>query len=322
MNSMEQPPAIGTPVKGLYSIVVPVYNSEKSLQELCQRIAAVFDRVLNRPFEILMIDDGSRDNSWGVMQQLHQTDTRVHAVQLARNFGQHPALMCGFSLAKGEFVITLDDDLQHPPEEIPKLIEALDAHPEVDVVIGDYQSKQHSWLRNLGTHTMNAVSSRIFDKPTSLRLTSFRLMRASVAAELSAIRVARPRVGQLLLLVTRRIINVEVRHDPRHYGRSGYTFGRLAKDFWLNIICNSTFPLQAISFIGLLSACLSFCLSVYYVVRYFFVGVSIQGWTTLVVICLFHFGLILLAVGMVGRYLLQILKQTQAMPLYVIRRCE
>ncbi len=303
----------------LYSIVVPVYNSEKSLRELHGQIATVFEQSIVRAFELLLIDDGSSDASWNVMQELRSHDPRVRIFRMARNFGQHPALMCGFANVRGDFVVTLDDDLQHPPEEIAKLVAALDAHPEIDVVIGNYETKQHSWIRNLGTRMMNTVSSRIFSKPTTLRLTSFRAMRASVASEIAAMRVARPRIGQLLLLVTRRIVNVEVRHEPRHYGRSGYTFGRLLKDFVLNIVCNSTFPLQAISVVGSISALLSFGLAVYYVARYFTVGIAVQGWTTLIVVCLFHFGLLLLAVGLIGRYLLQILLQTRFVPLYVVR---
>ena len=105
----------------LYSIVVPVYNSEKTLEELYTRIRDVFDHTMKENFELILVDDSSRDNSYEVMEKLHKADSRVKIIQMAKNFGQHPALLCGFSFAKGDFIITMDDDLQHRPEEIPKM---------------------------------------------------------------------------------------------------------------------------------------------------------------------------------------------------------
>ena len=109
----------------LYSVVVPVYNSEHTLDELYRRLSDVFDHVLKRDFELLLVDDGSKDKSWEIMKKLRAKDSRVKLFQMSRNFGQHPALLCGFHYVKGDFVITMDDDLQHPPEELPKMISVM-----------------------------------------------------------------------------------------------------------------------------------------------------------------------------------------------------
>ena len=144
----------------LYSVVVPVYNSEHTLEDLHRRLVKVFDEELKLPFELLLVDDSSKDRSFEVMKKLREEDKRVHIFQMARNFGQHNALLCGFHYVEGDFVITMDDDLQHPPEELPKMIRYLDEHEEIDVVLGRYQNRKHSFFRRLGT----SVSSRFTTK--------------------------------------------------------------------------------------------------------------------------------------------------------------
>ena len=135
----------------LYSVVVPVYNSEHTLEELYERLCGVFDRRLREDFELLLVDDGSKDRSYEVMKSIRERDRRVKIFQMARNFGQHPAILCGLHYVSGDFVITMDDDLQHPPEEIPKLIGALEGRDDVDVVVARYVGRQHNAVRRLGT---------------------------------------------------------------------------------------------------------------------------------------------------------------------------
>ena len=306
----------------LYSVVVPVYNSEKTLEELYQRLCHMFDETLRLGFELVLVDDSSKDHSYEKMQELHRRDKRVKIIQLSRNYGQHSALLCGFHYAQGDAVITMDDDLQHPPEEIPKLIRMLEEHPELDVVIGKYASKKHLPVRTFGTYLMNRVSSSIFHKDPNLQLTSFRIMRKFIVEALLGLHVDFPRIGHLLLLVSNRIGNVQVEHDSRKYGKSGYTFKRLVRDFFGNILTNSSFPLVVVRNIGILSFIVSVFLGFYYFFRYLIYGVSIQGWTTLVLLMLSYSGLILLAIGIVGEYLMRILKETKKMPNYTVRQCE
>lgn len=306
----------------LYSVVVPVYNSEHTLEELYSRIRAVFDERIERDFELILVDDGSKDHSYEKMQELHKRDGRVKIVQMAKNFGQHPALLCGFSYAKGDFIITMDDDLQHPPEEIPKLVSVMDERDDVDVIIAKYEGRQHNVIRRLGTWVSVYATSKMLKKPRDLEITSFRLIRKFVVDAIVKMNVHLPQIGNLLVQTSNRIINVPVQHDARKYGKSGYSFGRLVKDLIYDITTNSAFPLIVVRDLGIVSFVISMILGLYYLVRYFMFGVSVEGWTTLVLILLAYNGIVLLSIGIIGAYLMHILDESKKMPNYVERRKE
>lgn len=306
----------------LYSVVVPVYNSEHTLEELYSRVRAVFDETIERDFELILVDDGSKDHSYEKMQELHKRDGRVKIVQMAKNFGQHPALLCGFSYAKGDFIITMDDDLQHPPEEIPKLVSAMDERDDVDVIIAKYEGRQHNVIRRLGTWVSVYATSKMLKKPRDLEITSFRLIRKFVVDAIVKMNVHLPQIGNLLVQTSNRIINVPVQHDARKYGKSGYSFGRLVKDLIYDITTNSAFPLIVVRDLGIVSFVISMILGLYYLVRYFMFGVSVEGWTTLVLILLAYNGIVLLSIGIIGAYLMHILDESKKMPNYVERRKE
>lgn len=159
----------------------------------------------------------------------------------------------------------------------------------------------------------------IFKLDPNLRFSSFRIVRALTVKSILDIQMERPRVGQLLIQMSNKVINVTVNHDPRKYGKSGYTYSRLMKDLISNVMNNSALPLQWISYLGFFSAGMSFILAGYYLYRYFFIGVSVAGWTTLVLLFLFYSGVLLLAVGFIGEYLIRIIKENKRMPQYVIR---
>lgn len=302
-----------------FSIVIPVYNASKVLGELCDRITMVFDHYIKKSFEIILVNDFSKDNSWETMCLINQKDSRVKIVNLAKNVGQHNTILCGLNLSRGDLIITMDDDLQHPPEEIPKLILAIVENPDVDVVCGEYDSKKHSLLRNLGTKTMNHISAKIFNRDPSIKLTSFRIIKRKTAQHIAEINVTNPRIGQLIMYVTQNIINTKVNHDERKYGRSGYSFARLSRDFVLNIVNTSALPLKFVSYIGVFSSILSFIYGFYLVFKYLFLGSSVQGWTSTVVIMVFFFGLVLLSLGIIGEYLIRILMETKKIPNYIIK---
>lgn len=303
----------------MYSVVIPVYNGEKSLEELYARIKATFEK-MDEEFEIILVDDSSKDKSYKVMKELNDRDSRVKVVQLARNFGQHAAILCGLSLSKGEYIVTMDDDLQHPPEEIPKLIAKMQEDDAVDVVIGCYNSKKHSWFRNLGTTVMNVFSSYAFKKDADLQLTSFRLMKRYVAdAMVNDMHLSYPRIGHLLLDVCNRIVNVVVEHDARQYGKSGYSLKRLVRDFFSNIMYNSALPMKAVSTMGLVSSVLSILIGIFFLIRYIFWGISVVGWTTLILVTTFFSGIILFSIGIMGEYMMRILTETKKMPNYIMR---
>ena len=304
----------------LYSIVVPVYNSEKTLEELYTRIRDVFDHTMKENFELILVDDSSRDNSYEVMENLHNADSRVKIIQVAKNFGQHPALLCGFSFAKGDFIITMDDDLQHRPEEIPKMAAAINERDDVDVIIAKYENRKHNFIRKLGTKISIYATSKMLNKDPNLEITSFRLMRRFIVEAILNTNTHLPQIGNLLVQSSNRIINIPVQHDSRKVGRSNYTFRHLARDLIYDITSNSAFPLILVRDLGIFSFIISILLGLFYLVRYFIYGVSVEGWTTLVLLILAYNGIILLAIGIIGQYLMNILNEAKKMPNYVIRK--
>ena len=268
----------------LYSVVVPVYNSEHTLTELYTRLEKVFRETVQEPFELILVDDGSKDRSYQIMEKLRQKDPRVKIIQMARNFGQHPALLCGFSHAEGDFIITMDDDLQHPPEEIPKLINTI--------------RERAMWMSS--SPAMKAESTD----------------RSAVSETNTYL----PQIGNLLVLSSNRIINVPVHHDARAYGKSGYSFRRLVRDLLYDITSHSAFPLLLVRDLGICSFLVSVALGIFFLIRYFLYGISVEGWTSLMLVLLAFFGITLLSIGIMGIYLMNILNESKKMPHYVIRR--
>lgn len=307
-------------IMSLYSIVVPVYNSEHTLVELHSRICQVFENTLHEEFELILVDDSSRDHSYSVMEKLHQKDPRVKIIQLARNFGQPSAVLCGFSHVSGDFVITLDDDLQHPPEEIPKMIKVMQERDDVDVILAKYENRKHGIIRKIGTFIAKLATNQMMNNANDLDMTSFRLIRRFVVDAVLKINIHLPQIGNLLLQVSNRIINVPVAHDARKYGRSNYTFRRLLKDLIYDITTHSALPLIVVRNIGICSFIISIILGLYYLIRYFVLGISVEGFTTLVLLILAYNGLLLLSVGILGQYLMHVLNEAKKTPTFIIRK--
>ncbi|MCD8385076.1 MAG: glycosyltransferase family 2 protein [Clostridiales bacterium] len=304
----------------LYSVVVPVYNSEHTLEELYTRLKDVFEHVMQEPFELILVDDSSRDNSFAVMERLRAQDKRVKIVQMARNFGQPAAVLCGFSIARGDFIITMDDDLQHPPEEIPKMAKVLIEQPDVDCVMGQYENRKHNAIRRLGTWVQMQFTSQMLKKDPNLELTSFRIMRRFLVETMLSTHTHLPQIGNLLVQTSNRIVNVPVHHDARKYGHSNYSFMHLVRDLLYDITTNSIIPLVIVRDIGIISFVVSILLSIWYLINYFVFGTTVEGFTTLVLLILAYNGLILLAIGIVGEYLMHVLDESKKMPTYVVRR--
>ncbi len=303
----------------LYSVVVPVYNSAPTLDELYNRIKAVFEIVIHEEFELILVDDFSHDTSFSVMQRLSDMDERVKYIRLAKNHGQQKAVLCGIEHTRGDFIITLDDDLQHPPEEIPKLIAEMEENPDIDVVIGRYDSKKHNIVRRFGTKLLDSLSRQTLGKNKDLKLTSFRLMKAFVAENLSEVNLYSPTVGHCLLAVDESIVNVTTHHDVRKVGKSGYSFSGLIRNFMTLFYTNTDLPLQIVGTIGTISFIVSILLTFFYLFRYMIGDIRVSGWMTLVILVLLMNGLSLLSVGIIGRYLMLNIQETKRLPKYSIK---
>ncbi len=300
-----------------YSVVIPVYNSEGSLQELCKRIVAVFIK-MGLSYEIFLIDDFSSDNSWKVMEALREENANIKILQLMRNYGQHNAIMCGFHNVSGKYIITLDDDLQNPPEEIPKLINEI--NKGYDVVIGAPDSKKDTAFKNAGSYLIRYLMTRIFNKPKELKLSSFRIINRPVVDGIKNFKTPYPFIAGILLSTTTNIANVTVKHDERKYGKSNYNLSKLLKLAFNLIINYSAIPLRLIAFVGMAVSFLSLFLGSFFMIRKLIYDSIIPGWTSVVVLLSFFNGILLAFLSMQGEYIARIIGEVSNRQQFVIRK--
>lgn len=301
------------------SVVIPCYGTARVLPELLARLDSTLS-TLDVSYEIILVDDCSRDGLSVAVEAELPRYPQLRYIELMFNTGQFRALMCGLAHARGRYVVTMDDDLQHPPEEIGKLYYHLRSSPHLDAIFGAYEKKKHSTGRNLGSLFIRAIDTHIFHKPRDLVMSSFRCLRRELVAALLTNHTRYPVIGPLILSSTRRIENVTVRHDARKHGQSNYTFGKLVRTTLDNVLNFSSLPLQIISIGGVCVSLLSFTLAGIYIIAHLVRGGGIPGWTSLFLAINFYAGLGLFSVGIVGEYLVRILGESRGQPLYVVRR--
>ncbi len=300
----------------LASIVIPVYNSSV-LEELATRIDAVFSDLPATDYELIFVDDASPDpRVWPILEGLTRRSSRVRALQLTRNFGQQPATLCGLAEARGDVIITMDDDLQHAPEDILKFL----ALAGWDIVIGQFDRKQHHLFRRLASRTKGYFDRIILGKPRGIQMSAFRLLSRPVVDGILSIRTPHPFLPALMFYVSKNVTGVRVGHAARHGGRSGYTLRELIRVFSNLVINNSSLVLRLVGNIGLLFAGISFLMAALVVYRKLAHGVSVQGWASLLATQLLLGGLLLFSVGIVGEYLIRIIESSERKPTYFIRR--
>jgi dolichol-phosphate mannosyltransferase/undecaprenyl-phosphate 4-deoxy-4-formamido-L-arabinose transferase len=280
------------------------------------RIAHVFKDTIRQPFEVILIDDGSENpKTWQIMQELAQMHPYVSSIKFTRNFGKPNALICGFEHAAGEYLITMDDDLQHAPEDIPLLI----AKQEHDLVIGSYPRSYANPLVQLSSWIKNWCDSAITRKPLHIRMSPFRLMHSFIAKSVVQIKTPYPFVAALLFFVTRDIVMVEVTHHPRPYGTSNYSFMRRVSQFLRLLINNSSILLRLVAYLGLAMSVISPLVGLYLILRKMIWGLGVPGWTSLMIVLLITSGLMLASIGIIGEYLIRIIRGVENRPAYIIR---
>jgi glycosyltransferase involved in cell wall biosynthesis len=298
------------------SVVIPVYRSAALLPPLIDRLVPVLLQT-GLQCEICFIDDGSPDDSWRVIRQLHDLHPDlITAVQLMRNFGQHNALMCGFRHSRGRLIVTIDDDLQNPPEEIPKLLEAIE-RTDRDVVYGIPAHRAHAEWRNAGSRLVGTFFRFVFK--TTAGPSAFKIMRRELVQSILTYDLNFTYVDGLLAWNTQRAGVITVEHHLRLGGRSGYDLPRLVV-LSFNLFTNfSLLPLQFISAIGMLAALGGFVTAFYYVVEYFRSQTIVPGYASIIVSVLIMGGLQLMAMGIMGEYLGRVLLNANRKPQYVER---
>lgn len=288
------------------SIVIPVYKSKESLPLLIEQLRNNLRR-LGYKYEIIAVDDCSPDDTWKTMLSLKKEINELKIVRLLKNSGQHNATLCGFNLSQGDIVITMDDDLQNPPEEVSKLIDAIDKG--YDLAIGSYDSKKHSLWKNFGGHLVDLTLRRIFHLPRGFQLTSFRAARKTVIDNVVDMGGIFPYVTAMLFSHTSQYTNVAVHHAPRLYGKSNYNLKRSVL-LALNLLLSySSYPLYfvAILCLGVLGCSVVFSSLIAW--RVLAQGSAVAGWASTILSISFFNGLVLLALVIHSLYLSRLNQQ-------------
>jgi undecaprenyl-phosphate 4-deoxy-4-formamido-L-arabinose transferase len=299
------------------SVVIPVYKSENSLRELFSRLKESVGKI-TEDFEIIMVEDCGGDRSWDIILELSRQDRRVKGVQFSRNFGQHNALLCGIRAAKGKIIVTMDDDLQHPPEEIPKLIHKL--LEGYDVVYGTPQRQQHGLWRNVASHLTKLALQSAMGAQTARHASAFRGFREELRSAFPNYQDPFVSIDVLLAWGTMHFAAVPVRHDPRRTGGSNYTFRKLLIQA-LNMMTGfSTLPLQIASLVGLVFTLFGLGVLFFVISKYLILGYGVPGFPFLASIIAIFSGVQLFTLGIIGEYLARIHFRTMGRPYSVIRK--
>ena len=297
------------------TIVVPLYNSSATLERLIAELSAL---KVDGGHDIVLVNDGSRDSTLEVCERLMSTATLpITLVKLSRNFGEHHAVMAGLHHANGDFIVTMDDDLQNPPSEVMKLVNCA-REGKHEVVYSYYDDKKHEGWRNFGSWLTNRVADFLLDKPKGLYLSSFRCMSAFVAREICRYDGPFAYVDGLILQVTQSIGRVLVTHAEREDGRSGYTLRKLVK-LWLNMFVNfSVIPLHLATMLGFAMAALGFLYTVAVIWERLTHGTPL-GWSSLMAALTIFSGTQLLVLGMAGEYLGRLYLTANKRPQFIVK---
>ena len=298
------------------SVVIPIFNSAALLPELVERLEAVLGG-LTHNHEIVLINDGSSDSSWEVVQSLAGEYKSVHGLDLMRNYGQHSALLAGVRAARGDIIVTLDDDLQHPPEEIPALIAKL--NEGFDVVYGAAASEQHGFWRDMASRATKFVLRTAMGVQNAARVSAFRAFRTSIRGAFSDYRSSFVSLDVLLAWGTSHFTAVTVRHDPRKAGRSNYSTAQLVRYAMTLVTGFSTLPLQFASIVGFAFTVMGLIVLAYVVGRYMIQGRVVPGFAFLASIIAIFSGAQLFALGIIGEYLARMHFRLMERPPYAIR---
>ena len=296
------------------SVVIPVYNSAPTLDELAARLQAALSS-LTSEFEVILVNDGSRDGSWKVIQLLCEQHKWLHGINLMRNFGQHNALLCGVRAANNDVIITMDDDLQHPPEEIHKLVHQLETG--FDVVYGIPVKLPHSAWRNFFSRLIKRILAYVMGVPGLRDIGAFRAFRCDLRHAFSGYSSPHVILDVLLSWGTTSFGFITIREDQRKVGQSNYTFSKLVSYAIFILTGFSTAPLRFASLLGFAMMLVGFILFIYVIVAYFVEG-SLPGFPFLASTISLFGGTQLFALGIFGEYLARIFDRSMERPQYVI----
>jgi undecaprenyl-phosphate 4-deoxy-4-formamido-L-arabinose transferase len=306
-------------VRGLLSIVIPVFNEEDNLIELRTRLVRVLEG-LGRPFEVVFVDDGSRDKSLALLTEFVSEDSRLRVVEFNRNYGQHAAVFAGFAQARGEVIVTLDADLQNPPEEIPKLLAKIDE--DYDVVGGNRADRRDPLFRRIGSWFINRMTTR----STGIRMKDYgcmlRAYTRDVVDAMLQCREISTFIPVLATMFAKKVADVDVAHAERFAGRTKYSVLKLVKLQFDLTTAFSLWPLRLVTVVGFLLAIAGLTASATLLALRLLMGdeYALEGIFTLFAVLFFFVGVQFMAIGVLGEYIGRIYSEVRARPRYVVRR--
>lgn len=299
------------------TVLIPVFNDQEVLQELHRRLKVVLDKDW-RDYEMILVDDGSGDSSWQGIEALHKKDDRIVGIRLMRNFGQQNAIAAGLDYAGGDVVVIMDSDLQDRPEDIPRLVQALEEN-DASMAIARWKSRKDSWFKLAVSRLFYSVSKKITNIRHEPNLAVFRAIKREVIEELRKYPEKTSTTLSLLYWIGVDYVAVDLERDPRFAGKSGYSLKKMIKLTADRIFSFSMFPIRAAILAGTLISALSFFTGMVLIIRRV-MGLVAPGWTSMIVLTLFLFGLNFLFLGVVGEYLGRIFLESKQRPKYIVKK--
>lgn len=300
------------------SITIPIYNDEEVLRELIRRVTPVAKSIADFDYEIILIDDGSNDHSWRIIQELKYSNENIVAVKLARNFGQQNAIAAGLSVSRGDYIVLMDSDLQDRPEDIPVLLDAL-KKSNASMAIAQWISRKDTGLKKFVSNLFFKVSDKITSIHIKPKLGIFRVMKRSVVEELKNFPEKTATTISLLYYIGSDYVAVPLIRDARFAGSSGYNLRRMLSLTFARIFSFSLFPIRLATYTGFAVTLLSFIIGFILIIRRL-MGLVAPGWTSIIVLILFLFGLNFAFLGIIGEYLGKIFLETKQRPKYIISK--
>lgn len=296
------------------SIVIPCYNSSGNLSELFKQTSNAMGDL---SFELILVNDQSKDDTWNEIVALAKENKNIYGVNLRKNSGQDNAIFAGLHYATGEYIVIMDDDLQHSPYDIKRLYEKV--MEGYDVCYADFEKKQQALWKNVGSWFNGKVSEIVINKPKNIYLSPFKIIKNDVVKEILNYKYLYPYIDGMIFAITHNITQIEATHHNRYNGKSNYNLVKSISVFMKLATSFSVVPLRIASFIGIIASLLGFFIGFYLIFQYFVNSHTIEGWTSLMVMILFLGGLILFSLGIIGEYLGRTYLNISNKPPYTIK---
>ena len=298
------------------SIVIPIYNGSATIRQL---VEAVKKEMTDMEYELILVNDGSQDDSGEVCEELAYADSTINFISLRNNFGEHNAVICGLNASSGDYSVIIDDDFQNPPSEIKKLLKEALVH-SYDVVYSKYKTKYHSIFRNIGSQWTNLIASYVLNKPVSLYLSSFKIIKKDVVKEILKYKGATPYIDGLILRITSNIGVFEVEHSPRSTGKSNYNLPRLFSLYMSMFINHSIRPIRLFMFLGFTMLVIGLGLFFYFLERNFVETSPSLNWKLFLSGSFALSGFNIMVLGVIGEYIGKIILNSGVAPQYVVKK--